>query len=81
MSLGIPSISSNFGTAQYIVKDGLNGFLVDTKSEWIDRIATLVRDKDLRKKMGIEARRHIELNYSTEVINSLYLSSINKPTK
>tara|TARA_Y100001970_G_scaffold291078_1_gene426973 strand:+ start:1990 stop:3087 length:1098 start_codon:yes stop_codon:yes gene_type:complete len=81
MSLGIPSISSNFGTAQYIVKDGLNGFLVDTKSEWIDRITTLIRDKDLRKKMGIEARRHIELNYSTEVINSLYLASINKSTK
>ena len=81
MSLGIPSISSNFGTAQYIVKDGINGFLVDTKSEWIDRISALVGDKDLRKKMGMEARRHIESNYSTEVINGLYLASINESTK
>jgi len=81
MSLGIPSISTNFGTAQYIVKDGLNGFLVDTKSEWIDRISLLINDKGLRNTMGKEARKHIEFNYSTQSINKLYLDSINKSSQ
>ncbi|MDA9876126.1 glycosyltransferase [Gammaproteobacteria bacterium] len=81
MSLGIPSISSNFGTAQYIVKDGINGFLVDTMDEWIDRISLLVNDAELRNTMGDKARSHIELNYSTESINSLYLQSISNLSK
>ena len=81
MSLGIPSISSNFGTAQYIVKDGINGFLVDTMDEWIDRISLLVNDAELRNTMGDKARSHIELNYSTQAINSLYLKSISNLNK
>ena len=81
MSLGIPSISSNFGTAQYIVKDGINGFLVDTMDEWVDRISLLVDDAELRNRMGDKARSHIELNYSTQAINELYLNSISNLNK
>lgn len=81
MSLGIPSVSSNFGTAQYIVKDGLNGFLVDNKREWIERISLLVKDKDLRNQMGINARKHIESNYSTHAVNDLYLTAISQSSE
>jgi len=81
MSLGIPSISSNFGTAQHIVKDGINGFLVDTKDEWIDRISLLVNDEKLRKEMGKNARNHIKLNYSIDSVSSLYLNSISNSDK
>ena len=81
MSLGIPSISSNFGTAQYIVKDGNNGFLVDTKQEWIDKISLLVNDEELRRQMGNNARKHIESNYSVRAVESLYLDSISNSEK
>ena len=77
----IPSISSNFGTAQYIVKDGNNGFLVDTKQEWIDKISLLVNDEELRRKMGNNARKHIESNYSVRAVESLYLDSISDSEK
>tara|TARA_B100000287_G_C20670486_1_gene793208 strand:+ start:635 stop:1753 length:1119 start_codon:yes stop_codon:yes gene_type:complete len=76
MSLGIPSISSNYGTAQYIVKNGINGFLVDTKDEWIDKISLLVKDEELRRRLGKNAREHIKQNYSIQAVEPLYLSSI-----
>ncbi len=81
MSLGIPSISSNYGTAQYIVKNGINGFLVDTKEEWIDKISLLAKDEELRRKLGNNARKHIELNYSIPAVESLYLNSIANTNK
>lgn len=81
MSLGIPSISSNFGTAQYIVKDGINGFLVDTKQEWVDKISLLVNDEELRRTLGSNARKHIESHYSVKAVGSLYLDSIRSSSK
>ena len=76
MSIGIPSISTNFGTSTEIVTHGKNGFLVNNDQEWMDSIQLLVEDVTLRKKIGINAREHVLKNYSTAVIERLYLSAL-----
>ena len=76
MSIGIPSISTNFGTSTQIVTHGKNGFLVNNDQEWMDSIQLLVKDANLRKKIGINAREHVLKNYSTAVIERLYLSAL-----
>jgi L-malate glycosyltransferase len=77
MSIGIPSISTNFGTSTKIVTHGKNGFLVNNDQEWLDNIKLLIDDPSLRKNIGINAREHVLRNYSTAAIERLYLGVLN----
>jgi glycosyltransferase involved in cell wall biosynthesis len=67
MALGIPSVVSPVGVNTTIVHDGINGFHACTEEEWIDRIALLLEDGPLRRRLGQEARRTVEESYSARV--------------
>jgi glycosyltransferase involved in cell wall biosynthesis len=73
MSIGIPSISTNFGTATKIVTNKENGFLVNNDEEWLDAIENLVNNKSLRDNLGRSAREHVINNYSIDALSKLYL--------
>lgn len=77
MSIGIPSISSDYGTATNIIKDGKNGFLVKSKQDWHDKINYLVNNDDVRRQMGAAARRTVEDHYSVTAVSKKYLSVLN----
>jgi glycosyltransferase involved in cell wall biosynthesis len=57
-ALGIPVIASNVGPYRDYVVDGVNGFLVNTEKEWVDRLNLLLTDTDMRLSMGDAARVH-----------------------
>tara|TARA_B110000263_G_C15310870_1_gene513152 strand:- start:3167 stop:4243 length:1077 start_codon:yes stop_codon:yes gene_type:complete len=73
MSIGIPSVATNHGTAKNIIKHGETGLLVNTDEEWIAAIKNLIEDSGLRYKMGNSAREHVVKNYSTTMIEKYYL--------
>ena len=73
MSIGIPSVATNFGTAIYIMENGETGFLVDGKDEWISVLKKLINNKELRERIGKNARDQAVKNYSIEKIQSKYL--------
>ena len=50
-----------------IVDHGVNGFLVRTETEWREAILTLLRDANLRHKMGAAGRRKVAQYYSLDV--------------
>lgn len=64
MAMNIPAVMSNVGVNSSIVSNQYDGFLCDTEQEWITTISTLIEDKNLRKKIAINARKKIESNYS-----------------
>ena len=49
---GLPVVATDFGHNQNLVTDGETGFLVRTRSEWMDAVLTLLRDRELARKMG-----------------------------
>ena len=67
MALGIAPVVAPVGVNADIVRDGVNGFHARTDDDWIERIARLVRDEALRRKLGDEARETIEARYSARV--------------
>jgi glycosyltransferase involved in cell wall biosynthesis len=73
MSIGIPSVATNHGTACDIIENGVNGFLVDSQQEWIESLKKLMDDLELRKIIGNSARMHAEANYSLKSVESKYL--------
>ena len=64
MAMGIPSVASRAGANCEIVDDGVDGYLAGNETEWFDRLSTLIQNYELRKTMGIVARRKVEKSYS-----------------
>ena len=67
MACGLPVVASPVGVNAEIVEHGVNGFLARTEDEWRDALVTLLRDPDLRRRMGAEGRRKVETQYSLQV--------------
>jgi glycosyltransferase involved in cell wall biosynthesis len=66
MAAGTPVIASPVGTNSEVVRHGINGLLADSTEEWVAALGRLAADKDLRSRLGQEARRTIEDNYSLD---------------
>lgn len=67
MAAGIPCVASRIGILPDYIQDGVNGFLVESDKEWVDKLSRLIEDAELRKRMGQAGRRTIEERYSGEV--------------
>lgn len=66
MACGLPVIASPVGVNSEIVEHGVNGFLASTELEWRQALDRLLADAGLRRRMGIEGRRKVELRYSLQ---------------
>jgi glycosyltransferase involved in cell wall biosynthesis len=67
MAAGKPVIASPVGANRQVVRHGINGFLAETTAEWAEALSRLV-DPALRQRMGAEARKTVEEQYSTAVM-------------
>lgn len=67
MAIGIPVVAPRIGSNIEIIEDGVNGFLVDSEQEWFERLEVLIKNYDLRREMGFNARKTIEANFSAEI--------------
>lgn len=77
MSIGIPSISTNFGTATKIINHGVDGFLASNESDWKKYINMLANDEQLRKVIGNEARKKAVSSYSVAANKEKYINILN----
>lgn len=67
MASGLPVVASRVGGIVEVVEDGVTGFLVDSanmEAELLDRIGTLVRDPELRRRMGKAGRQRVEERFT-----------------
>lgn len=78
MALGIPTIMSPVGVNSSIITDGSNGFLAQGTEEWVSKLGRLIDDADLRRRMGTEARRSVEEQWSKRAWQDRYLQHFNE---
>lgn len=64
MALGIPTVCSPVEVNSVIIQDGENGFLADSKDEWINKLKQLIDSYELRQKIGSKGRETVERSYS-----------------
>jgi glycosyltransferase involved in cell wall biosynthesis len=67
MAAGRPVIASPVGANRQVVRHGVNGFLAETTDEWAEALHKL-GDPALRQRMGAEARKTVEEQYSTATV-------------
>jgi len=66
MAVGIPCVASPVGVNKDIIQDGINGFLAKTTEDWVEKLSTLIEDKDFRLRAGEAGRKRAEQEYSCE---------------
>lgn len=64
LSLGIPAVASPVGVNTTIIEENVNGFLCNSNTGWYAALEKLLKDKDLREKMGAAGREKVRKNYS-----------------
>jgi glycosyltransferase involved in cell wall biosynthesis len=64
MALGIPPVATPMGSVVEDVEHGVNGFIAESTSEWVDAVETLVRDPALRRRMSEAAAQTAAARFS-----------------
>jgi len=60
---GTPVIGGRVGGIRHQIRDGENGFLVSSVEEAAERIVRLIKNRDLRKRLGRQARHTVQKNF------------------
>jgi glycosyltransferase involved in cell wall biosynthesis len=79
MSNGIPVIASDSGISKELIKNGINGFLCNSPSDWQNSILVLANDIEKRIKFGLAGRNFVE-KYCNSFANQQILLKIFKDT-
>ena len=80
---GLPSVTTNVGSASEVVVDGVTGRVVEAKVGSVaNALVEILRDKDLRSSMGEAAKKHSERAFGVDRLVSdheaLYLRLLNE---
>ncbi len=70
---GAPVIGGNVGGIRYQIKDGKNGFLVSSVEETAERMVQLLKDENLRRRIGKSARESVRKKYLLTRLLEQYL--------
>ena len=77
---GLPVIGFDSGGVKYTILDGISGYVV-TEGDvdaMVDKIETLLKDSELREKMGREAISFIEKKFSQKKIDHIWQNTYDK---
>ena len=75
MSCGLPVVATAVGGTPEVISSGKNGILIRPKSpnEIADAISMLLDNEELRRKIGVAARKTIEERYTWDIISDKIL--------
>jgi glycosyltransferase involved in cell wall biosynthesis len=62
-TFGLPGVYSDIPPYASIIKDGENGFLASSTSEWVNCLIRLIQDPTLRNQVGIKAHETVRENW------------------
>lgn len=66
MAAGLPVIASPVGVNNQIVIPGLNGYLANSRQEWLEAFRELGGNAELRQQMGQSGRQQAEQKYNLQ---------------
>lgn len=77
---GLPVVASPVGANAQYIKDGINGFYAVDGSDWIEKVSVLLKNAQLRKRMGRAARQKVK-KFDLKVLGEQLVDLIKKCLK
>jgi len=71
----LPVITSPVGVNAKYVQQDISGYVATDKSDWVQKISRLIRNNDLRKRMGRGGYKHV-CNLDTKVLGARFVYMI-----
>lgn len=81
MMLGVPVIVSEIGIHKELVKDGINGFVAESESEWYEKLKILIDNCRLRRRFSLIGRKMMVSKYSYDKCVDIFVNAIKKHIK
>lgn len=86
MAAAVPSVVSPVGVLKDMVSDGEHAYFATDDASWEDRLARLIADPALRRRMGESGRRHCEAEFSVhasapKLLHVLEVAAANRPQR
>ena len=78
MACGVPVVASAVGVNCEIVEDGVSGLLARTKEDWVDKLASLCADAELRDRLGRAGRERVDDRYSLRRNAPLMIAALDR---
>lgn len=66
MAMALPAVASPVGANRAIIQDGQTGYFARDDGEWTARLRELLRDGELRRRLGRAGRATVEREYTLE---------------
>jgi glycosyltransferase involved in cell wall biosynthesis len=73
---GVPTVTTPVEAHRDIVVDGETGYWATTTEQWVERLEALLRNADLRARLGAAARERIVEGYSLRAQAPRYVDAI-----
>ncbi|HEB36041.1 hypothetical protein LCGC14_1197610 [marine sediment metagenome] len=67
MACGVPCIASPIGANMKVIKNRINGYLVSTPDEWVEKLSILIENRNLREIYGKNGRKIVDKEYSAKI--------------
>jgi O-antigen biosynthesis protein len=64
--LKVPVVAVRNSTYADVITDGVDGFLAEGETEWVEKLSSLIEDSELRKRIGESAHEKALRDYTTE---------------
>ena len=77
MAMGLPVVASNLGCNERVIENNISGLLVNDMNDWYKSISNLIKNNELRRFLGHNARLRVEKYFSIEANKNTYLSIFN----
>ena len=73
---GLPVLANPVGVHRELIRPGISGFLPRTDDDWVEAVATLADDADLRRALGSAGRQSVEANHAVNAWASAFVGAI-----
>jgi glycosyltransferase involved in cell wall biosynthesis len=79
MAAGLPCVAFDCPQHREVIRDGETGFLCKSERDMIERIASLIDDKELRQRIGRAARAEAALRFGESEFGAKLLAAYAQP--
>jgi len=76
MAVQVPCVASNMGMNREVIESGVNGYLVNNREEWIEKLSLLLESKALRNKIAENGRKTVEEHYSLKTLSPKFVQTL-----